>query len=380
VDELRRLIASGRQADLERRARNSRLARDSRAARPAGAAQPGCPAGQGVAGRLGMGLSRELWLVEAGIFLNMFGYGAVLPFEIIYLHDARGFSLSVAGLVVGAITGVAFVAAPLAGPLIDRWGARVTAVGAGVALALGYAGLALAHSPGPAFAAAALAGAGNGALNPSQSTLVTTLAPPDLRHRSTAVSRVAGNAGIGIGGTLGGLVAAYGLAGFVALFLLNAVTYLVYVGVLVAVVPEAARPEPVRGGYRLVARDRAFVQLVVTEVAVIGVGWGVFSWLVPPYARNELGISARLIGLLLLANAATVVVVQVPVARLAEGRRRTRIMALAAAVFAAACLLVVATRSRPGAAYHGHRERACHRASSAVRGRRLAGRFENRSV
>ena len=53
--------------------------------------------GLGVARRLGFGLSRELWLVEVGIFLNMLGYGAVLPFEIIYLHDGRGFSLAVAG-------------------------------------------------------------------------------------------------------------------------------------------------------------------------------------------------------------------------------------------------------------------------------------------
>jgi hypothetical protein len=37
-----------------------------------------------------LGLSRELWLVQGGIFLNMLGYGAVLPFEIIYLHDGRG--------------------------------------------------------------------------------------------------------------------------------------------------------------------------------------------------------------------------------------------------------------------------------------------------
>ena len=84
--------------------------------------------------RLSFGLPRELWLVEVGIFLNMFGYGAVLPFEIIYLHDARGFSLSVAGLIVGAITGVAFVAAPLAGPLIDRCGARVAAAVAGISI------------------------------------------------------------------------------------------------------------------------------------------------------------------------------------------------------------------------------------------------------
>jgi hypothetical protein len=40
--------------------------------------------------RIGFGLSRELWLIEAGILPNMLGYGAVLPFEVIYLHNGRG--------------------------------------------------------------------------------------------------------------------------------------------------------------------------------------------------------------------------------------------------------------------------------------------------
>ena len=303
------------------------------------------------AGSLGFGLSRELWLVEAGIFLNMLGYGAVLPFEVIYLHDGRGFSLGVAGLVVGTITGVAVVTAPAAGPLIDRYGARVTSFGAGAALAAGYAGLAFARSPAQAFAAAALAGAGNGALNPSQSTLLATLAPARLRHRATAVSRVAGNAGIGIGGALGGLVAAYGLPGFELLFLANAVSYLIYAGVLAAVVAEGARPEPVAGGYRQVLCDTAFVHLAATNVAMIAVGWGVFTWLLPPYARNETGIGTSLIGLLLLANATTVVIAQVPVARLAEGRRRVVLITLAAVLFAAACLLVAAAPRGTGRAY-----------------------------
>src|SRR4051794_14624186 len=165
----------------------------------------------------------------------MLGYGAVLPFEVIYLHDGRGFSLGVAGLVVGTVTGVAVVTAPLAGAMIDRGGARApappsggalaggdaglaggaspapappAATASGVALAVGYAGLAVVHSPAPAFAAAALAGAGNGAWIPSQSTLVTALAPPELQHRASAISRVAVNAGAGLGGALGGLVAA----------------------------------------------------------------------------------------------------------------------------------------------------------------------------
>ena len=88
-------------------------------------------------------------------------------------------------------------------------------------------------------------------MSPGQITLLTTLAAPDIRHRVTAVSRVAGNAGIGIGGALGGLVAVSGLTGFVVPFLVNAVSYLAYVAVLAAVVHESPRREPVRGGYRL---------------------------------------------------------------------------------------------------------------------------------
>jgi MFS family permease len=121
--------------------------------------------------------------------------------------------------------------------------------------------------------------------------------------------------------------------------------------VLAAVLGEGERPDPVRGGYRHVLADRAFVRLALIHVAMIAIGWGVFSWLIPPYARNDLGVSARLIGLLLLANAATVVFAQVPIAKLAEGRRRVVMIALAGALFAGACALVVAARLRPGVAF-----------------------------
>jgi MFS family permease len=298
-----------------------------------------------------MGLPRELWLVALGIFVNYVGYGAVLPFEIIYLHDGRGFGLGVAGLVVSLLTGVAVVTAAPAGPMIDRFGARTVAAAASVALAVGYAGLAFASSPALAAVAAIVAGAGNGALNPSQSTLVATLSPPQLRHRATALARVAGNVGIGLGGAVGGLVAVYGLPGFMALLLANAVSYLVFAAVLLGVVRRDEPPQPQAGGYRAVLRDRAFARLAVVNVALIAVGWGAFTWLLPPYAGDQLGVSAQLIGVLLLANAVTVAVVQIPIARLSEGHRRVTTMASAAASFVAACLLVVAAAGAGRLAY-----------------------------
>ena len=132
--------------------------------------------------RLGFGLSAEVWVVQVGVFLNYLGWGAVMPFEVIYLHDGRGFSLGFAGLVVGVVTGLAVLAAPVAGTVIDRVGARVTAAGAGVALAAGYCGLAVAHTPRQALVAALTAGIGNGALLPSQSALLASLAPQELRQ------------------------------------------------------------------------------------------------------------------------------------------------------------------------------------------------------
>src|ERR1700752_2580590 len=97
--------------------------------------------------RVGVGLPRQLWVVQAGIFLNYLGWGCVMPFEVVYLHDGRGFSLGVAGLVVGVVTGLAGVAAPFWGPVIDRIGSRAVAAVSLCALGAGFAGLAFAQTP-----------------------------------------------------------------------------------------------------------------------------------------------------------------------------------------------------------------------------------------
>jgi hypothetical protein len=56
--------------------------------------------------------------------VNYLGWGAVMPFEVVYLHEGRGFDLGTAGFVVGLVTGVGVATAPVAGALVDRVGAR----------------------------------------------------------------------------------------------------------------------------------------------------------------------------------------------------------------------------------------------------------------
>ena len=43
-------------------------------------------------------------LLQTGNAFSWFGYGLILPFEIIYLHQFRGFSTATAGLVPGPTT------------------------------------------------------------------------------------------------------------------------------------------------------------------------------------------------------------------------------------------------------------------------------------
>ena len=49
------------------------------------------------------GLSGPVIVLQAGTAVNSFGTGLILPFEIIYLHEVRGFQTATAGLVLAAV-------------------------------------------------------------------------------------------------------------------------------------------------------------------------------------------------------------------------------------------------------------------------------------
>jgi MFS family permease len=69
-------------------------------------------------------LSGKTRLFLAGNFLSMLGTGLVLPFMIIYLHQARGIALAVVGALLAAGAAVGVLVAIVCGALMDRVGAR----------------------------------------------------------------------------------------------------------------------------------------------------------------------------------------------------------------------------------------------------------------
>src|SRR5438445_6383517 len=117
------------------------------------------------------GLPRPVLILQAGDALNYFGYGLVLPFEIIYLHQIRGFSTSTAGLVLAATMGTSAVVTPPTGALVDRYSAKAIVITGSFASFFGYAGFAFVERPWQAFACSILGGAGLGATGTANRTL-----------------------------------------------------------------------------------------------------------------------------------------------------------------------------------------------------------------
>jgi predicted MFS family arabinose efflux permease len=289
-------------------------------------------------------LPRAVWTLEAGGLVNAFGNGITFPFVVIYLHNVRGFSLGIAGLVL-AVNGVAsLVASPCAGWLSDKIGGRLTLAGALVLMATGIATFPLIRVPWHAFLAMAVVGLGNGGFWPSQSTLLAGLAPRERRHAAYALQRVSRNLGIGLGGLTGGLIATTAdPTSFTVLFLVDAASFLAFAVVLAFVpdpdlppVEEGARP----GRYRDVLRDRLLLGIVGLNVLFVSAGYAQFE-LLPVFAKNEAGVDERAIGVIFLVNTLVIVLAQLPVARLLEGRRRMPALALMTSLWAAAWLIVL---------------------------------------
>ena len=282
--------------------------------------------------------------LQVGGLVNAFGNGMVIPFMFIYLHNVRGIGLGLTGLIVAAHAVVSIVAGPVFGSQIDRFGGKRMLALSLVILTVGYAGYALVYEPWQGFLVAVVSGIGIGGFWPAQSTLITGLTPRDQLPSAFAMQRVVMNLGIGLGALTGGLIATTDSPDtFTVLFLLDAVTFLVYAFVMYALVPEPdLRPSGHAGrtgSYREVLRHRAFVAVIALNALFIFAGFSGFDVL-PVYAKNEGGLSETQIGLLFLVNTLVIVFTQLPIARLARGRRRMPTLALFGLLWAGAWLLV----------------------------------------
>ncbi len=294
------------------------------------------------------GLPRPVLILQAGNALNYFGYGLVTPFEIIYLHQIRGFSTSTAGLVLAATMGTAAIVTPPTGALLDRYSAKAVVVAGSLASALGYAGFAFVDVPWQAFACSIVSGAGIGMAGTANRVLVVTLVKREQRAAAFAINRVTGNFGIGAGATVAGFIvaAAQQLSSFQMLYFFDAVTYAGFALIVLAGVPSprseiATATDRNGAGFRAVARDRLFLTVIAANLVLVVVGHTFFSNILPPFAKTHTPVGPAEIGIIILVNTLFIVIAQIPAVRVVARMRRAHAFAAASGLFAVALLAVL---------------------------------------
>ncbi|HEY6962783.1 MAG TPA: MFS transporter [Gaiellaceae bacterium] len=291
-------------------------------------------------------LPRVVWFIQLGNVVNFFGFGLVLPFELIYLHDHRGFSLPTSGLIVSTIMTVNVLCTGPAGSLVDRVGGKTLLFVGSTLQGIGYGSLAFVTAPWHGFVASAVTGLGAGMTGPAAGALVTALTTREERIAAFTVARVSINFGIGLGSVVAGAIVASGtLRSFQTLYLLNAATFFGYL-CFVAFVPNARgaahAADDAPRGYRFVLRHRLFLAVVAANFVFVVVGYTLFGYAMPIFARHDAGVSTKAIGAVFGINTIFIIVVQLPLVRILRGVRRRAVLALMCAAWGVGCLVTLA--------------------------------------
>jgi MFS family permease len=149
------------------------------------------------------------------------------------------------------------------------------------------------------------------------------------------------NVGVALGGVAAGLIASvHHPRTFTVLFAIDCATFLGYMLVLARVRAPALHEERLGGSWRAVLRDRVFTSFTLLNAAFMTAGISLAVEILPAFGKNVAHIDERQVGIVFALDAVGIVLFQLPVVKLAEGRSRMRGFALMGTLWAASLLAV----------------------------------------
>ncbi|MFY1672295.1 MFS transporter [Plantactinospora sp. WMMB334] len=298
------------------------------------------------------GLPAVFWYLWSGLLVNRVGAFAML-FLPLYLTDVRGAGDALAGLIVGAYGLGGVLGVLLGGVLADRWGRRRTLVWSHLAASTLLATMAIVTSLPVIALLATLVGIAHSMPGPAFVAAIVDVVPPDRRSRAFNLQFWALNLGMAGASALAGLLAE---ASYLALFLVDAAATLVTTAIIAWKVPETLRrtaptPHPELAGSRragLLAplTDRVFLVFVGLTFAYAVMTTQTST--VMPLAMRADGLGSSAYGLVVAVGGFLIVIGQLFVPRLIDGRRKHRVLATALGLAAIGYAGLAVTDGLPG--------------------------------
>ena len=311
-----------------------------------------------VSGAVSHPLARRLIL---GIAFSALGSGLTMPFLYVYFAQVRGIPTQTVGLVFAWMGVVSFLAAPIGGTLIDRFGPRPIMLAGLVVEAVTTYLIGHVATTAQAVTVATLVCLGTVGLYPATTAMLTRLVPEAERERAYGVQFMLMNAGFGIGGLVSSLlVDVTSVESFQRLYLIDALSYVGYIIVVLTLPARAGSLESVSdsdgpgeggvpdGGWRDVLADRTMVRFVLVSIVVVTFGYAQMEAGFAAYVTETGGVPVDRLGWAFAANTAVIVFGQLVALRVIPGRSRSRLLAIAAGVWSVSWVVVALTGRAEG--------------------------------
>jgi MFS family permease len=274
---------------------------------------------------------RGIWLVSLVNLLMAAGFAICIPFMSLYLHQDRGISMSLVGIII-LFSGLgSAVFELLGGELSDRFGRRPLVLASVLARSLVYIIMAfLVGSGSPVWSIAVafiISQAIGAAGRPATQAMVTDLAPARRLTEAFGILRIGINVGWAVGPALGGY-----LAGFLSYSWLFGVAAAISVvtALLAFYLKESITQRNSKVDFKnlvMVSRNTKFM-LFISLNLLLFLAMGQMMSTLSIFAVDRVGFSTAQYGLLLTINGLFVILLQYPIAQNIDRFSKTRVLVL----------------------------------------------------
>ena len=260
--------------------------------------------------------SPKFWILVLSAFIDRLGGTIIFPFFSLYITSKFDVGMTEAGILLGSFSLFGFIGSIFGGSLADRFGRKGLVLFGLVFSALSSVAFGLINVFSMFFVLSIFVGFLSDIAGPAHQAMVADLLPPEQRTEGFAVMRISANMAWVLGPVIGGLLAGYS---YLLLFILDAITSLIVAVIVLVAIPET-KPETTDEsesetmvknlmGYFKVAKDGLFVAFLAAMVFSTFAYIQIYNAL-SVYLRDVHGLPERGYGLLMSANAFTVVLFQ----------------------------------------------------------------------
>jgi MFS family permease len=258
----------------------------------------------------------QVWVMAVVQLVTATGFSIAIPFLALYLHNDRGLSMTMVGLIILGAGLCSAVSQAFGGALSDRFGRRPILIMASSISIFLYSGLAvLIGISAPVWAIAIVYTAGRSVLTitrPVISAMVADYTSKEKLTEAYGIIRIGANIGWAAGPAIGGYLAGFLPYGW--LFGIAAISCGIVFLIVFFFIRESSRWMTSSVGFRSIlppAEDRVFLAFIALSVLLFIV-MGQMASTLSIFTVDRIGFSTAQYGLLLTLNGLIVIFFQYP--------------------------------------------------------------------